>query len=179
MPPRAYGRVGRRCHVAEYPLKTLLGLRRREEEAATEAWAGAQRVRQQAETEAERLHDATRAIEARLSAEQEAARSASSRPASEVTGTAWFVERLREEHARAMALRDAHRRGPLARARAEEERARQDLVERRRAREALETHDEQFRAGERRAADRRADEDNDEHARLARHGRGRSGEPQA
>ena len=157
--------------MAEYPLKTLLALRRREEDVASEAWANALGARQQAEAEAARMEDELRAIQERLAAGRAADVLAAARSASEVTSAARFESRLRDELARATGLRESHRRGPLARACAAEESARQEVVERRRAREALETHDEQFRDAERRQAERRADEENDEHARLIRHDR--------
>jgi hypothetical protein len=159
--------------VAEYPLKTLLDLRRREEDAAKEAWAKALGAQEQAQAEATRLASRAGGIARRLAVAREAdmAKLIPSLSAAEATTAVRFQARLREELARATALHETYRRGPLARARAQEERARQELVERRLARAALETHEEQFREDRRREADQRADEDNDEHARFARHER--------
>jgi hypothetical protein len=161
--------------VADYPLKTLLGLRRREEEAAEQAWAKAQRARREAEVEEERRAKAVRVLEERLEAAQ--VQTAGSLSASEVTAMVRFQARVRDELARATALRETYRRGHLATACAEEERARQDVLDRRRAREALETHEERFREGQQREADRRADDDNDENARIGRHVRRPDSDP--
>lgn len=162
-----------RCDVAEYPLKTLLDLRRREEDVAKEAWVKALGAQEQAEAEATRLASRAGGIAERLAAAREAhlATLPTSFSAAEAATAVRFRARLCDELARATALHETHRRGPLARACAQEECARQELVERRLAREALETHEEQFREDRRREADQRADEDNDEHARFARHER--------
>lgn len=159
--------------MAEYPLKTLLGLRRREEEVASQAGTKAQDARRLAESEATRLTEAVRALEERLVAARKDDNPGAlpTRSASDVTAAVRFEARLRDELARATALCEAHRRGPLARACAREDDARKEVMDRRRAREALETHEEQFRQTQRQETDRRADEDNDEHARLARHDR--------
>jgi len=162
-----------RCDVAEYPLKTLLDLRRREEDVANQAWAKARDAQEQAQAEAARLASRAHGIAERLAVAREApmAKLTPSVSAAEASAAARFQARLCDELARATALHETHRRGPLARACAHEECARQELVERRLAREALEIHEEQFREDRRREADQRADEDNDEHARFARHER--------
>ena len=157
----------------QYPLKTLLGLRRREEEAAERTWAKALSARRDAEAEAEVCTTAVRrAAERLVAAAAEVSPEGRSRSASEVAAAARFLARLRAEMARTAARRDAHERGALATARAAEAHAQADLLEKRRSREALETHEARFAVEERRESERRADDENDEHARVARRGRG-------
>ena len=180
-------RSGYRTGLGEdqYPLKTLLGLRRREEDLAEQAWAKATQARREAEAEAEERAVVVRALAERLGAARAAQRfggksgpSSEVATASEVVAVARFEARLRDELARATALRDAHARGTLATARVTEERAQAELLAKRRAREALATHEGRFAAEERRESERRADDENDEYARVTRHARGSAPDPE-
>ncbi|HEY4184316.1 MAG TPA: hypothetical protein VGP07_04570 [Polyangia bacterium] len=157
----------------KYPLTTLLALRRREEEAAEASWSAALA--------------ALRTVEARLPLHDAAVEEARSllrgARAGAVTGgvsssgvaasRALFVERRRDELARAQASRDVFRAGPLAAARAAEALARGGRQAAQRAREAVEKHEARFLAQAGRAAEKRDEAARDDVASSNRHRRAR------
>ena len=158
-----------------FPLTTLLALRRREEEAAEAAWTAALA--------------ATRAAEARLAALEAVCAAARRRfeearagsvpagagalAAGDIGTRHRFVARRRDEWNAATAAEAAFRDGPLAAARAGEVTAREAHGEKRRAREAVEKHREQWLAEAHRQAERRAEDARDDLTAAARHRRDR------
>lgn len=179
--------------MSGYPLKSVLELRRREEEAARAQLADATHKVAEAEAEAAlrerrqrearaRLEQAERELRAIVGDETPRRRAgggsaagasaavpagASSRTAESAAAGARFVTRRRSEWQRLQAEAASFRAGPLALARAAEEAARVQVVAARQAREAFQRHEARFVADRRRAADGREQEQLDEAAIAA------------
>ncbi len=160
--------------MSVYRLKSVLELRRREEEAAAAHAADATRERAAAEAEETRLAGETSA--ARALWENARAGSAGG-PDATVSGAAAgersrFVARRRDEFTRARAELAAFRSGRLAEARAAEATARDLHLAARQAREAFDKHEAKFQLGQRTIAQRREEETLEDVSRAARQTRG-------
>jgi hypothetical protein len=157
--------------MSGYPLEAAMALKRRQEQAALKRLEDARRVRATAEARADALREASES--ARVTLGDARAREA---PTPGVTASAVdeaarerFVARLRETYRRASAAYAEYEAGPLRKARQADDAARQAHGEARRACEALNLHEEKFRHEERRARDRREEDQAEEAARAARH----------
>ena len=169
--------------MSGYPLRSVLELRRREEEAALERLADASRVRTEAETEEARRIEAVSAARQRY----QLARRSDVAPvggARATTGAedrtafasgaaaaeqARFIARRRDELAQAEGTLETFRSGPLTQARAAEETARKQHLDARQAREAFDKHEAKFHEAQRRATERREEDASDDIARAAKH----------
>jgi flagellar biosynthesis chaperone FliJ len=138
-----------------FRLDRLLALRRRAEEEAEQRVARTTADRALAEQEQHRLAETFQAVQQRLAAfhQREVPADGAAAQAAEL-----FRARLSDEVKSARQCALTHEVGPLARARAAEETARQAHLEARREREALEKIWERQQARQRRAADRRAED---------------------
>ena len=162
--------------MSAYPLEAASALRQRQELAALRRLEEARRALGLAEERAERRRSERETARAALDA-------ARSRPTPDAGNAPTsgrdeadrdrYLARLRETLRCACAAFDAFAAGPLLRAREVEQEAERAYAEARRAREALDRHEENFRQNEQRQRDRRDDEEADEAARTARHHRTR------
>jgi hypothetical protein len=154
--------------MSGYPLKVAWELRQRQEQAALGRLEDARRARLAAEERATRRRQAREDARAALDAAGPRAPAASVREGADHDR---YLARLRDAYQRARAISAEFEAGPLRRAHDVEESARAAHAEARRAREALDRHQQNFREEERRAEERRDDEVADEAARTTRHHR--------
>lgn len=172
--------------MSGYPLKSVLELRRREEEAAQARLADATHKVAAAATEAairerrhreagQRLENAERDFRASMAGEGATPNGpgAGPAPAGAIHGEgaaagARFLARRRAEWQRLRADAASFRAGALADARADEQAARVGYLGARQSREAFEKHEARFAAGQRRVVERREQDRLDEAAAVAR-----------
>jgi len=155
--------------MSGYPLQVAWELRQRQEQAALARLDEARRARAAAEERAARRREAWDVARAAF----EVARVAGSAvlSAREAADHDRYLARLRDARDRAQAACAEFEAGPLRIAHDAEEEARRAHADARRAREALDRHQQNFRSEERRAEERRDDEAAEEAARTARHHR--------
>jgi hypothetical protein len=162
--------------MSAYPLETASALRKRQQQAALRRLEEARAALRAAEERAERRRSEREKARAAL----EAARLrptpdplTATKSGREEADCDRYLGRLRDDHRRASAAFDAFTARPLQQARGAEEDAQRAYTEARRACEALERHEDNFRQEERRQRERRHDEEAEEAARAARHHRAR------
>jgi hypothetical protein len=144
-----------RRNAMSFPLQTLLDLRRRTEEEAERSLAAARARQAQSEAEHQRLEECAAAAWARANTARGQVGPAT---AGEALVAERFQDRLADEARAADQAVLTHRKGALAAARTDEAAARAHHAAARRERLAAEQASEREAAGQRRVADRRAED---------------------
>jgi flagellar biosynthesis chaperone FliJ len=149
--------------MTQYPLHSVLELRRREEEGAAARLADAMQGRIAAEAEEQRMAAEVVAARARLSGAHQFPTILET--AGSALTAARFTERLRHDLKAAEARLASHRAQTLAGARLREAAARDEHLAARRARRALEKHAARHAASVRQASERREEVAQDDRGR--------------